>query len=63
MQQWNNKLSKAEWTGEAKVDAAETFFQWEKEKHGSITGFRNNSFKSIYTGHQVSFYSSYKIET
>jgi len=46
-----NKLS--EWTGEAKVDAAETFFQWEKEKHGSITGFRNNSFKSIYTGHQA----------
>ena len=36
----------AEWTGEAKVDAAEVFFQWEKEKHASITGFRNSSFKA-----------------
>ena len=45
-------LNLAAWTGEPKVDAADVFFQWEKEKHASITGFRNSSFKSIYTGHQ-----------
>jgi len=44
-----NKLAK--WTGEQNVDASEVFVRWENQKHNSICGFRNEQFRSIYTGH------------
>ena len=43
----------AQLTGEANVDAAAVFIEWEHQKHASICGFRNSSFSSIYTGHQA----------
>lgn len=41
----------AKWTGEQNVDASEVFVRWENQKHHSICGFRNEQFRSIYTGH------------
>ena len=41
----------AKWTGEQNVDASEVFVRWENQKHNSICGFRNEQFRSIYTGH------------
>lgn len=51
MDQNDELLFLAKWTGEQNVDASEVFVRWENQKHNSICGFRNQQFRSIFTGH------------